>query len=78
MLDGGFGGGSAGRLTGWLAGWPAGRPAGWVVGWQGSFKMPTVGAFLRFFNQKYAFYAGFTNILSSLRSATPSRVEKHE
>ena len=73
---------AAGRLAGWPAGWPAGRLAGWPAGGLGGWlagKLQNAYRWriLAFFNQKYGFYAGFKHILSSLRPATLSRVEKH-
>ena len=73
---------AAGWLAGWPAGWPAGRLAGWPAGGLGGWlagKLQNAYRWriLAFFNQKYAFYAGFKHILSSLRPATPSRAEKH-
>ena len=64
----------ANRLAGGLAGWTAGGLGGWLAGkLQNAYRW----RILAFFNQKYAFYAGFKHILSSLRPATPSRAEKH-
>ena len=73
---------AAGWLAGWPAGWPAGRLAGWPAGGLGGLlagKLQNAYRWriLAFFNQKYAFYAGFKHILSSLRPSTPSRAEKH-
>ena len=76
MLGGGFGGGSAGRLTGWLAGWRAGRLAGQRVGWLVGREI-SKRLLLAHVKSKHAFYAGFEDILSSLRPATLSSAEKH-